>query len=432
MTPPECAFWQRLDDALRTHACELVLIAHHKPQSPLLAPVVRATNGLDSAPADRKPAPDGAATRSLLERERLWRGLECDEAQVEQRRRAISHYRAFYAGALAVARPSLCVIWNGHHPQEMILRSLCERARTPALWLERGPLPTTLHLDSDGVLGGSRIAQEASWRWEHERERQAWRTTLERVERAARERGATWWVQPDRIGAHALRAKLGVDGNTPILLFAGQVDRDVQNLLYAPGFDSNLDAFRWVVEQLKAGGRKVFLLGKQHPKSDTPPEAYREALGDMHGAWLDSAALEDCLSVADRVAAVNSTVLFEALSIQRPALMLGAGLLSDKGVAYPPEEFTAWLDARRWGERMERWRDFGAWLLAHELYSMLAPKDALGMRTAEALGETLAKLAKAAGEPRFEHVKAQEAARVAQDFAPWIEAGVAPAPALAQ
>ena len=140
----------------------------------------------------------------------------------------------------------------------------------------------------------------------------------------------------------------------------------------------------------------MYVLGKHHPMSNAAPEVYQAALGHR-GTWTADLALEDALGLADRVAAVNSTLLCEALMRAKPVLMLGQGLLSGKGIAYAVTNpsgdeaaIHAWLQAADFTERQERWQDFLAYLLAHCFFTMLPPEESGGQRGAAELAGYIA------------------------------------------
>lgn len=392
-TPDECSFWNRLDAALRDHGSSLTVIAHHHPQSSVSFDMRRIPNGLDNAP-DFKVPPDPIGSNTLekfLDREHFWHGPARDASHLDQRRDAIAFFHATYTEWLDEWRPSLAVIWNGHHPQEMILAQLCHERGISLCWIERGPLPRTLHFDRQGILGGSTIAQQSTWSWSNTKDEHHWRNVLSQFRESLG--SATWWPQPSIIGASRLRQQHAITSGCTAVCFAGQVDRDVQNLLHSPLFQTNADAFAWLCRALPAD---LFILGKHHPMSDTPPEAYESVLTGRRGTWITDAAITDCISACDRFAAVNSTSLFEAMLAGKPALSLGRSLLSGKDITYEVtnlesagETLQNWLAARDWDSRHDRFNDFCAYLLAHHLYATEESDEQPGLRGTNALAQTL-------------------------------------------
>lgn len=407
MTPSETDYWRRLRFGLRDLGYELMIIAHNLSHEPMDVPLLKVRNGLDAV----RHIPYGQGWSSwlinqgdlneehLLEWERQWRGVERDDEHRERRRLALYYYQNFYVAALKASRPSLSVIWHGHHPQEMILDDLCHKCGCPVAYIERGPFQGTIQLDREGVLGGSTIANQAHWRWPDACEAAHWRRVMVSLKNAYLESKATWYEQPHSEGGDKLRERLRIPHKAKVLLFAGQVDEDIQNLLYSPHFENNLSAFKWLCDILD-GRDDIFILGKHHPKSNRPVEDYK-TMASERGLWISDASIEDCLALADRVAAVNSTVLYEALMQNKPVLLMGKGLLSRKGIAYEVEDLAMgemvihdWIAAKKAYERQECWLDFGAYLLSTVLYTMKPPEKVTGQQDATQLADKLVKLAK--------------------------------------
>ena len=393
LDPPAARFWSALRHALRARGLELMLTAHYWTEEPADVPVLRVPSGLVSV---RLPAPECGWSAWLprampcdpapyLERETLWNGPPENAEAADHRRQACAFFWNFYANALHIARPVITLIWNGHHPQEMILRDLCRQYGCPVHFIERAPVQGALQIDPEGILADTRIARSNEWSWQSDTEQRQWQGAADAVAGGIVEAGRTWWKQPKTHGPEKIRRRLSIASNQQVVLFAGQVDKDTQNLLFSPHFENTLSAFRWFCEQLPRDG-SVFVLGKHHPKSATPPEAYANVLKG-NGAWTTDVSIQDALAIADRAAAVNSTVLFEALMREKPALMLGQSLLSGKNIAYEVTDpqrdegkVTAWLAAADFPARYNRWQDYLAYLLAHEFFSTLPPEARDGQR----------------------------------------------------
>lgn len=389
-TPDECDLWNRLNESLRSMGSRLAIISHHDPKASIGFEQYTVPNGLDNTPSQGVPPERiGTLTRDrLLERERLWRGPRPDESQ---RRQGIEFFRSTYAALLSQWNPSLVAVWNGHHPQEMILAELARERGIPVVWLERGPLPRTLHFDREGILGGSAVAKQRAWEWQSDSEQRRWSAVFQRY--LASIGNTTWWAQPDSVGPDKLRASLRIPEGQAAICFAGQVDRDVQNLLYSPLFERNLDAFSRVRDAVP---QTYFLLGKHHPKSDTPAASYQQVLGDRPGVWATDVALSDCIGLSDRFVAVNSTSLFEAMFAGKPTLALGQSLLAGKGIAYEVHDLNEtdavvsdWLDASDWDARRARFNDFCAFLLSRHLYATMETDEHAGLKGVQALAERL-------------------------------------------
>ena len=395
----------RLRHALRARRFELLVIAHFWPEISADVPVLRVRNGLShyvSPTPDQgwrpwlspQPSLDKAFLSELLAIEDDWNGPVSDESP---RMEAIWFYEIFYRTALSQAKPSLLLLWNGRHPQEKILDRLCRDTGCPVCYLERGLLPGVLHIDTEGILAASRIARSTAWTWPDGVDSARWKNTFAAFQRGYCKGGNTWWTQPKSSGADALRRELEIPSSAKVLMFAGQVDRDAQNLYFSPLYKNNLTAFEAFCAALPRDPA-IFVLGKHHPKSEISPMCYREVLArhGLAGVWAENCALTDCLALADRVAAVNSTVLAESLMHGKPVLAMGNLLLSGKGIAYEntgdnalAEVVREWIAAADQEFRLKRWLDFGAYLLASEFYGVRADAEAHGLRGIDAMAAHL-------------------------------------------
>ncbi len=379
MTPDECVFHARLDRELRARGSRLALVTHHAPATPLGAHHAVVPNGLEPlGQAGREPGNAdlaGLDRTALLAREVMWRGLPRSDAHAALRAHGIEHAARLYARFLDQLEPASCIIWNGQHPQEMVLAALCAQRGIPLVHLERGPFPGTLHPDPHGVLGASGATALTEW----PEPDAASLAVFDRVASHLNAGTRTWWDQPDPLGPDGVRRMLGIPDRARVALFFGQVDEDAQNILHAPGYDSNLDAFaRWVRTVPRDGW---FVLGKHHPKSSTNPDAYRDALraSGAAGAWTCGVSLIDALSVANRATAVNSSALYESLLAGLPVQLLGRAILSDKGVAFGIDEPFFDLAADDHRRRAARWRSFGAWFLTTHLCALNPALTDLGV-----------------------------------------------------
>lgn len=395
-------FWSRLRFDLRAHNAELLLMSDMMPEKALDVPLLRYNENLDTLPKiafQEGWRPWLSKQRAIdvtpyLDRQRLWYGPEAKTTNTEDRISSLHYLDHFYRAVLSVARPALLVFWNGSLPGELLLADLAHSEGCPVQFMERGPFPGTVHLDKAGILAASHIATEKNWTWNTQEERAHWRDVMLKIEQSCSGGKNTWWGQPNFVGAEVFRKKLAIPPDKIVVFFAGQVDRDAQNLLFSPHFSNNLDAFRWFISALE-NNNNVFILGKHHPRSPVPPETFRTILGDR-GVWLTDASLADCLDLAGRVAAVNSTVLYEGMMCQKPGLALGKGIFSDKGFIYEidtlanaREHIEKWLAADGFEQRRERWLDFGAHFLASALFSTHPKEQAAGLRDTGFLAQEL-------------------------------------------
>jgi hypothetical protein len=401
----EVSFWHRLRDALAGRDLQLVLASTSTPPSTLHVPHLPAIPTIDAywPPRPLQPgaslAAIGLTAPALLAREAAWGAPSLLPAIDSYRRRAMDAVTEHWFQTMAALEPAAVAIWNGQHTTEMILEAVCRACAVPTLYVERAPIPQALFADERGLSAASAVAAEASWPVAAVE----WEARADAVVRWLKQDRRTWWDQPASRGAAPgeMRRQLDVPDAARVILFAAQVDQDTQQFLFSPHFDRNLAAFAWLLDRLD-GRDDVFVLGKHHPKSRTSPAVYERALADrrVRGAWCTDLSVDDALAVADRVAAVNSTVLYEALAQEKPVLAMGQWLLGGRGAAWEIDDLSrgaevvdAWLQAGDRAERQAAWRRSLASLLSRCLYTYQPELEGAGVPGAAALATRMATLA---------------------------------------
>jgi hypothetical protein len=403
----EVRFWRALRDELHLRRLALVLA------SPCTAPpdldvehltIATSVDGIwpmapDTAPHDIISAL-GLDTEALLAREAAWSGPAIVPAVERARRVALAMLAREHLERLEALAPVATLLWNGHHVTELILAAACRRGGTPLLYIERAPLSDSLFVDEEGLSTASRVARQRTWPASP-----AWTRRAAAIAREMAKTHATWWEQPSRRigGASALRTALGIADEARVVLFAGQVDQDTQSFLFSPHHETNLAAFAWMLDQLKRYP-DVYVLGKQHPRSRTPAARYQALLdaSGVRGCWRSDVAIGDALDAADRVVAVNSTVLYEALARARPVLALGDWLLSGRGVAYEATRDESsvvddWWRAVGHAAQRRRWPEALGHLLRRSVYSFETTGTRAGMLGAADLARRIARRAASSG-----------------------------------
>jgi hypothetical protein len=313
-------------------------------------------------------------------------GRSGDQAAYRYSLRRIQH-------VVSLCRPGLVLIWNGFQPENLIVRALCKQVGCPVAYLERTPWPGCISLDREGILSDCSFLQEEVV-WTNASERADALSLYGRYQSAVSQAEITWWPQPKSSESVALPAS-----TRPILLFAGQVDSDSQCFAFSPHFESNLEAFRWTVEQLREA--PVFLLGKHHPNSGVSSDFYRRQLPTALGEWRDDLPLERLWPVISGVIAVNSSVLGEAMLRGIPAFRLGRTMMDSCGV--PPgisskedgKSLMKWLgnlvpvkSGENWNSD-PRWTEFSAYQLLHHLFCIPNLAGVRDRRGPYALGQRI-------------------------------------------
>lgn len=396
----EIQFWRALRDALHARHLDLVLASPVPSPRDLDVEHVAVTTTPDAF----WPMTDGALApvpvsllgldeNALLARESAWSGPPLVPTIERSRRDALALIAAERLQLLQHVAPVSTVIWNGQHVAELTLAAASRSGGTPVLFCERAPITDALFVDQKGLSSASEIVSSGRW----PAPAAEWRELAVSICGQISRTRSTWWEQPRSraCSAQDLRAALQIPADARVVLFAGQVDEDTQSFLFSPRHASNLDAFEWLLQSV-AGLPDVYVLGKQHPKSRTPAARYAERLAEsgVRGVWRDDLSVDDALAVADRVAAVNSTMLYEALANERPVLAMGDWLMSGQGAAYDTlREAGAvfdWLVAREFDTRLERFYDALGYLLSQSVYAFDASGNRAGMLDANALADRIA------------------------------------------
>ncbi len=398
----ETEFWRELRRSLQSHGLHLLLVSPNTPPAgfdvdhlPFVPTIDALWTGHDAAPVSLEAL--GLDPDTLLAREEEWSGPTVVSAVRTLRKQALSAIATDVLRMLSVVRPVCAVIWNGQHVPEMILDAALRIGGVPVLYAERAPVPRSLFVDEQGLATASTVAAEPVWPVPEER----WlRRAADLSERVAA--GMTWWSQPPNKGAESVRRQLGIPDDRCVVLFAGQVDEDTQRFLFSPIFADNLDAWQWLLHAL-AGRGDVFVLGKHHPRAMMPPEAYRRVLerSAVPGVWTADISIDDALCAADRVVAVNSTVLYEALARDLPVLAMGNWLLTGRGVAHEVRDrddsavVGAWLADDAAAERRQRWQECLGYLASRSIYAFDEEAVRLGSLGAHDLAAKLSGIAAA-------------------------------------
>lgn len=371
----ESDFWLRLADALKARGYELVVAGGGPLEQVAQWPLHYGLDAFADPAFDSSQLPSWQGDRGrVLERDAFFSGVN---GGAGRRDRAIDVLHSYLASLLCLVQPRLVLMWNGQQAQQLLLSELLGCSHCPSAILERAPFPGVLYADTDGLMGNASFARDAI-NWPDAETQAAWQQWYSDFEQRLVDASQTWYRRTDPIPHVNLREHLQVPENARIVLFAAQVDEDTQRLLFSPHFATNRDAFRWLAAKLAPRG-DLFLLGKSHPMSSAPGEEYKQSLMGM-GAWVDEIPLKSCLEAADYVAAVNSSVLFEAAVRGKPCLAMGQTLLSERNIFYemrsPDDVVTVsrWLARSEFSTRRQSWTEACAWLFAHHFY-LLDPKE---------------------------------------------------------
>lgn len=306
--------------------------------------------------------------------------------------------------ALLYCVPDHVVLWNGEQPYDLLVREMLQVAGCEFSVAERTPWPGLISFDRKGILCNCEFLDETI-DWNSELEKEEWSRVFGEYEQEILESSNTWWNQPETGDDVKRDHRLTV-------LFAGQVDGDTQNFLFSPHFSSNLEAFRWFVEQMKPFDVRV--IGKHHPKSDTLVSEYRCGLDSEMAEWRDDVPLREALKLVDAVVATNSSVLCEALIYRKPAFALGRTMVSHSDAIEEltdktnPENLIEWIlklksNAQLSEACIANWCEFSAFHCKTNLYAMRA-KSLQSRRGPKALADEIVRRVSTSKQPEWNRV----------------------------
>tara|TARA_R110000851_G_scaffold327830_1_gene497814 strand:- start:27758 stop:29683 length:1926 start_codon:yes stop_codon:yes gene_type:complete len=265
----------------------------------------------------------------LVDRFNWWFPKPQTLTERKQRIGLLHYHLHYYLKLIKQYNPILLVVWNGNDPRQYIFNSLGKYFNIKTTFMERGPLPSVVFFDEEGVLANSSVKNlkftelnKSGNTREYDQYKKWYQNSTE-----------TLWEQPSLLKGKSPRKILNIPNNKKITLFIGQIDNDVQTKLFSPYFNTNLEAFQWFVDYGRREG--YFVLGKHHPKSQVPLGAYQEIYKGVNDVlWTDKMPLEECLEMATNVVLVNSSVVFDALLHNKPVFSLGTTMLAGKDILY--------------------------------------------------------------------------------------------------
>ncbi|XZE51423.1 hypothetical protein SH139x_003074 [Planctomycetaceae bacterium SH139] len=301
-----------------------------------------------------------------------------------------------YASAFASLKPRAVIIWSGERTSDKIAKSLLKDCGCDVLASDHSPFPGMIYADPSGAFANASFAQVGAQPFKDEDERRHWREIFSGYQERTIAGNETWWHQPV-VDDNLLRERL--PHGKKCVLFAGQVDGDIQRFMFAPQYGSNLDAFKHFCSVVRSHRDEWFILGKHHPYSTIDPNEYRRACEGI-GIWVDDIPLSHCWDAVERVAAVNSSVLSEAAMRGVPALSMGKTLVSGGNIFYELDNESAetcvqeWLSDARSEIWRENWIEWGAWMFSKHLFAIQDGNTEKGCMGAQELADRLAELAR--------------------------------------
>lgn len=228
-------------------------------------------------------------------------------------------------------QPDAVMVYNPYRLGNMAVTELADVAGSNRFFYEKGMLPYSFQFDHKGINGESSLANESEITEDIDGNTIAYK--LDEIRKEIFSTGATGWQQKGQLqGGEQLRERYNIPEKAKVILYVGQVEQDSNIRLLSPYFKSNYSAMRFLKRCVESEDN-VFILGKEHPKSEEKTEKIAQLVKGK-GAWVSDAHIHDCLELADCVVSINSSVVLEALLLHKPVVLLGRSVFSNKDIAF--------------------------------------------------------------------------------------------------
>ncbi len=380
LSQDELVFWEQLYSELLKKGYDLYFLLSQVPKEKISIKYSHFIERLDNVmfPNDIQKKYKKCNFQGFLEREKMWYGTSDKD-----RLSAAKFQKYKYKTLLKELNPSLLILGNGQHAGDLILKEEAFQLDVPVIYIERGSLPKSWHVDKYGMTAGTEIAKETFNSLNLKDDISKYLIYKEFYLKSK----FTWWDQPEKTIKNSIRDRFNIGNEKKIILFANQLDNDTSNFLYNPFFNNNLDAFSWFCKKIKEGKYNCFILVKKHPYYTRNGDQFNKILEDNNiaGKWVDDIPLDDCILQSDLVCAVNSTLLFEALIYEKPVLQLGDSLLNKKEIVYKIKTKEDSLTVKEWfsqinfNTKLSNFEKFMAYLVNSELSFFIREASELGL-----------------------------------------------------
>ena len=369
----ELDYWNSLSKSLKSKGFQLFLLAPRLPDKYYHFSCEIFIEKLDNIPL-RKVGNEIDHFSDLdkyLNREAVWYGNGGKDRET-----AVKLKIEKYDKILNELNPCYVLVSNGQHASELVFIDQIKRKKIPYGFFERGCLPNSWHFDDYGITAGTTIAKKKI----NQLKLPVQTTSFRKYKDSYLNKLETWWEQPNLNILNNIRRKHKISSSTKLILFVNQLDNDTSNFLYSPFFKSNLEAFKWFLNELL--DIECFVLVKKHPKYLGSGEEFIHALNNsqLRGAWVEDISLFDCINQCDYLCAVNSTVIYEGLIFDKPVLQLGQSILSNKDIVYELKSLEdrkiilSWLKFEELNNRIDNFHKFMSYMIENEL-SFFSPID---------------------------------------------------------
>ena len=162
-------------------------------------------------------------------------------------------------------RPHMAIVWNGVPLFQRALTLLAHTYGAPVLFLERGLLPQTLYVDTEGVNYKSSIAGE---KWFNERipypDKKKIKMAKEYCQKLEKEKKSVV-DSGDQISVEEIKTKLGISASSKVILFPMQIETDSNILYFSPHYSKMIEIIK-DIQRAIAQLNDIHFIVKPHPE----------------------------------------------------------------------------------------------------------------------------------------------------------------------
>jgi hypothetical protein len=225
-----------------------------------------------------------------------------------------------------LVKPECVLLWNGTVGDSAAYKAVAKKHESRILYLERGLLPNTIQLDTQGVNGASSASRmghmpcESSNSWD-------WARSIIGRYRSSDHSGLP---QPGSLPEKDLLAMHDIPENKKVVLFPCQVAYDSNICIYSP-FRLYPEVYDWLASGY--GGRDdVIVVAKKHPLGQIDESYVKKCLG-AGGRFVTTGNIRQWIQLSHHVVSINSTAAFEAVLLGKPVILMGKALFGGPGTA---------------------------------------------------------------------------------------------------
>jgi capsular polysaccharide export protein len=263
------------------------------------------------------------------------RGLPLDRKSLEKLEKVYKYTAGLIEGfsqLLGFLRPEGVFVFNGLFLPTLPCAQVAKRLGTKVYFSEEAYFPKTMLIDHEGVNAASFLC---GTRWSQIAEKEPSENELDELDVFIENfhiSGLSRVESGDKLNTERVYSQLGIPDNKKIILFPAQVETDTNTILFSPNYHGNADVIRELA-RIISNYPEHHLVVKVHPRDEVKAGEFRKELGDC-GTVVSRMNIHSLLEVSDIVIVINTTVGLEALTYNKPVIVLGKAIYSGKGFTF--------------------------------------------------------------------------------------------------